>query len=195
MGVDPPVVPEGLDDARRSGRHATAVGSRGRVARISSGSLMDLVAVLDARDNSRGVSPLTHSAAEKTCPAPGGAKHPKTCVVDAVQRLGSGPSRGRHSPSSAERRWSEDAFGGGGGRESNPPASFHPPTDFEDRNVVPTVGQRWERPAEVLRRNRRDLEGRRAIADRPVHKPRPDQASTSSDRTNTSSGDSKVRAR
>jgi hypothetical protein len=35
----------------------------------------------------------------------------------------------------------------------------------------PTVGKRWGRPAEVLRRNRRDLEGLTGIAGRPVHKP------------------------
>jgi len=84
---------------------------------------------------SRGRRPKTcqgsSAGGQKTCAAPGEGEHRKTCVVDAVARAGIGPSRDRLSTGSAERRWSEGAFSSGGGRESNPPASFRPPTDFE----------------------------------------------------------------
>ena len=43
----------------------------------------------------------------------------------------SGHSRDRLPPGSVQRRWSEGYFSSGGGRESNPPASPRPPTDFE----------------------------------------------------------------
>jgi hypothetical protein len=51
------------------------------------------------------------------------------------------PARGARSPvlafgpsvwsGSTQRRWSDTSLRSGGGRESNPPASFRPPTDFE----------------------------------------------------------------
>jgi hypothetical protein len=53
-------------------------------------------------------------------------------VVDGVRWAPIEPLFPRpHLAGSAERRTSEGAFGSGGGRESNPPASFRPPTDFE----------------------------------------------------------------
>jgi hypothetical protein len=39
---------------------------------------------------------------------------------EALEGLGSGPSRGHLPPGSAERRWSEGHFSSGGGRESPP---------------------------------------------------------------------------
>ena len=73
----------------------------------------------------------TPAGGQKTCPARGGMEHRKTCVLDAVLRARSGHSRDRLPPGSVQRRWSEGYFSSGGGRESNPPASFRPPTDFE----------------------------------------------------------------
>jgi len=73
----------------------------------------------------------TPAGGQKTCPARGGMEHRKTCVLDAVLRARSGHSRDRLPPGSVQRRWSEGYFSSGGGRESNPPASPRPPTDFE----------------------------------------------------------------
>jgi len=82
--------------------------------------------------------PVLRAGGRKTCPAPGQAT-PKDLWVDAVVRALIGPFPrpllawlGRTPLVS---RWSEGAFSSGGGRESNPPASFRPPTDFEDRGA------------------------------------------------------------
>src|SRR6266545_4175448 len=102
---------------------------------------MDFLAIGRPTGRTMPLPPLFERTAAEDCPAFRRAvgrlvrrraeEHRKTGVVDAVRRPRSGPSRDRLSPGSAQRRWSERAFGSGGGRESNPPASFRPPTDFE----------------------------------------------------------------
>ena len=77
---------------------------------------------------------LSERRCPKTCPVPG--RHtPKTCMVEAVCGTRAEPvpqpSRSPQRKTAAQ----EPRLRSGGGRESNPPASFRPPTGFEDRGA------------------------------------------------------------
>jgi hypothetical protein len=156
-GMWPSVTFSGRRDsssARRELHHSRVLPQRFRAsqcARDSSRQILQRGGLLRNRSSHGANQPLPlllreGAAEDLSSPRPGGRK---TCPVlsgGTNERIvwwtrSGGPRLGPFPrpplAGSAERRSSEGAFGSGGGRESNPPASFRPPTDFEDRNVVP----------------------------------------------------------